>query len=921
MTASALEGCIEEASEPNDTVATAAPYTFGTTQSGAICTNNANNPDYYVFQGPPSGTVFSIRLEFLSKISNLDIVLFDAHNNFVTSASALGDNNVLTATSNGGLYTLEVAGPPNTYRIVSAQGNLPRCAEPDPDEPNDFFGQFTALTFGTPYNAFDCAGEADFYQFQGPPAGQEFTVNLAFDNEIGDLDFDLSSNTQFISARSRNDNETASLISTGGVYTLHVGGPNLSFQGSSSNSYQIQTLLGYHPLSSCPEEDAFEPNDRPNLATPLQLSSAVSAFICGNLPDYYTLQGPAAGTPFFARVRFAGPVAATVELINQLGTTVATGDTNVATGDTASAVELTGTVSDGGTYTLLVRAASDAVAQAYDVSFTTPAEPGECAGVDDAFEPNDSSFRATSIPFPGTLSAASCDGNVDQYRFQGPPAHASFQAEVVFSELSGTVDVRLIDDAGSEIRQVVTKPGVASIERVSNGGRYRLVLDPRTGGANHYTVNLRDATRLCSVTAEISSLGEACGTANGGPFVDTLATLSEATAPALQEGVSQNVTLVETPLGNQGLLSFTPTESGSYALFTGTPGARTELRSPDGVVDPQCLSSLDIHQCNKLRRVYRYDLTAGVRYVLAIGPAFPQKFVRLGLEKTIVSALECTNQQLLDRAVVCARDLADAAVSAAAFATPGPAIVENSLTLVQLPNGPNGHAGSVNFTPPLAGTYELYVSLGIPLEFADGTASIGVTCQRDMPVTECAGFRRAATINLDNRHTYRLDLGPTTASSARLLLKRVEPATPKLCGATELPSKTVACAIPATQSLPDIEAVSLDSLEPAPAIQDGVASYVHLTTAPEGNSGAVSFQPTIGGSYQVFLGAAFVPFRFFDGLLPLPATCTQQLTSTDCQAFRRGTRYELQAGKTYRLEFGPITPSNRIRVLLDSSNH
>ncbi|RYZ06945.1 MAG: hypothetical protein EOO73_14250 [Myxococcales bacterium] len=917
---SALGECVEEASEPNDARTSAAPHTFGTAQQGAIC--SPNRYDFYSFQGPAAGQAFAVRLEFLAKTAEMDVYLTDAAGNFVTSSFGAGDNRVISAVSNGGRYYLQVYGQRSVpYRLVSALGNLPRCAEPDLDEPNDFFGEFKTLPFGATYSAFSCAGENDYYQFQGPPAGQEFTVNLVFDHEVGDLDFNLQSTTSAYRASSRNDNETVSVVSNGGIYSLQVAGPNFNnTYGSGSNSYEIRTELGYKPVSSCASDDAFEPNDRPSLAASVTGTGDVAAYLCGALPDYYTFAGPPAGTPFFVNVQFAGPVDATVDLINQAGVTVATGRTLVDAPDGAPAAELVGSESDGGTYQLVVRSSNDAIAQAYGIHFSSPELPPLCVGVEDSYEPNDSSFRATAVPYPGRIEASSCQGNVDQFRFQGPPSRVHFEVEVAFDELAGPVQVRLLSDAGVVQEKLVTKPGLALFEQSSNGGRYRVLLDPRTAQSNRYSVTLRDAPRLCSVSAEIGSLGLACGTANGGPFANVQASLSDVSAPALSEGVSYNVTLAESAVGNRGSLSFTPTETGAYTLFTGTPGVRTEVRSLAGVVEPECVTALDAHECNKLKRVYRHDLVAGVRYVIDLGPSFPQKFVRLGLQRTTVSALECTNQQLPDRAAACVRDLVDAAVQAGPLETAGPSIIENALTLVQLSGASGEKAGSVSFTPPLSGAYELFLSSAVPVVINDETSEAPLTCQRNLPAADCAAFRRALTVQLDSRRTYRLDLGPTTASGPRLLLKRVQPPTPAVCGPTELPDLAKACTLPASAPLPDIDATPLGDEGLAVSLPSGVASNVHLVQGAEGNAGALSFQPAASGSYQLFLGAPHIPFRIYDGLFQLPATCTEQLTATECLAFRRGTRFELQADRVYRVELGPITPSNRVRVLLDSSN-
>ena len=82
----------------------------------------------------------------------------------------------------------------------------------------------------------------------------------------------------------------------------------------------------------------------------------------------------------------------------------------------------------------------------------------------------------------------------------------------------------------------------------------------------------------------------------------------------------------------------------------------------------------------------------------------------------------------------------------------------------------------------------------------------------------------------------------------------------------------------------------------------------------------MNITPQTSGSYQLYLSAPHLPFRLYDELEQLSATCTQPLSAGECVDFRRGSRFELIANRTYRLELGPVTPLKWVRVRLDSSN-
>ncbi|MFZ5893495.1 MAG: hypothetical protein ACOY0T_20710 [Myxococcota bacterium] len=914
-----LDVCVEEQLEPNDTRRSAAEIAFGGSPvEGSLCFRWAQ--DWYTFQGPPAGELFSVRLDQAPETypRSVSAVLFDSAGNTVRAESS--PTPLLTATSNGGRYYVQLlwnnVEPSGVYRLTTALGTLPRCDQQDPLEPNNSSSTATPLALEQTLSGFVCGYDYDYFRIPAPPTGTEFTVNVRFDGQRAPLAtrllWNAVSRVNAIPSRAGSNNESYVLTSRGGFYELSVAS---SYGGN--NDYQVEALTGYHPASSCAGEDALEPNDRPEQASELVLGSSASALLCESLPDIFAVQGPPAGTPFYATANFTGPVNADLELlqVTPTGTTsVVTTSIRVPAESTSPAAHSLGAVSDGSRY--LLRVTGDPWAErSYTAAFSLT--PPACDG-DESGEPNDALATARAAALPGSFSGVAC-ANPDVFRFQGPPSKTRFEVEVLFRELGrGGARVQLFDTRGRVVSSQYATFGRVLLQAISNGGRYYVGIDPLAGETARYEVALREPARSCSIDAEISSLGAACGISNAGPLAAVTAT-DAASAPTLSENTSYTVTLSPSAVGNGGSLAFTATRTGSYAFFVGSPGVRLELRDAAGTeLAPACLSSLEREECNKLRRVYRYELIAGERYLITFGPTLPQQFVRLLIAETEVSAIVCENPDLPERGRICDLNLPATSVKAAALGVDGPTLPKEQMTLVELQPTAAGFGGSVNFVPEVSGTYRLYLSAQLPAKVFVNNEELDLSCSRDLTAEECASFRKGFAMRLRAEVPVRVELDGSSVDSTRVFLTGALLLPEPACGEGELPDLVSTCQSPSPAAL-SLQAAPL-SAEAPPAITPEVTTLVRLVTGATTNAGVVTITPPASGSYQLYLSAPHLPFRLYDDLEQIAATCTQPLSSTECIDFRRGSRFELSADHTYRLELGPVTPMQWVRVRLDSSN-
>ena len=107
------------------------------------------------------------------------------------------------------------------------------------------------------------------------------------------------------------------------------------------------------------------------------------------------------------------------------------------------------------------------------------------------------------------------------------------------------------------------------------------------------------------------------------------------------------------------------------------------------------------------------------------------------------------------------------------------------------------------------------------------------------------------------------------------------------------------------------------SAERGPLLQSDTRGYgIHLVEVALNNAGQVSFTAQNTGEYVAYLGTPNIPFTLEENNETILPSCSVGLGSTTCSALRRGNAYNLEAGKTYNIKFGPIYPQRWVRLVL-----
>ncbi|MDF3068213.1 MAG: hypothetical protein K0R38_3814 [Polyangiaceae bacterium] len=100
------------------------------------------------------------------------------------------------------------------------------------------------------------------------------------------------------------------------------------------------------------------------------------------------------------------------------------------------------------------------------------------------------------------------------------------------------------------------------------------------------------------------------------------------------------IELVVAPDGNRAEADFTPTQTGTYAIYLGTPNVGFAVADGGRVVSTTCARYLSRGlamkltgvECPDLLGVYQLALTGGTTYTLYFGPISPQRWVRVYLQ-------------------------------------------------------------------------------------------------------------------------------------------------------------------------------------------------------------------------------------------------------------------------------------------------
>lgn len=285
-----------------------------------------------------------------------------------------------------------------------------------------------------------------------------------------------------------------------------------------------------------------------------------------------------------------------------------------------------------------------------------------------------------------------------------------------------------------------------------------------SGGAPAESEQSRSLTQELSCDLGVAqSLSNACTKANAEVSV-TASTLASASPPeVLADSSAYGVRLVGSTTF-EGALRFTPLQTTSYNIYLGAPNLPFRVVGPAGEVLPTCSSPVSAVECNKLRKVGSYVLTAGQSYRLEIGPTTAARYLRLYIQTRVEPVATCSASDLTRLSAACTDSNAGSSALVASFPdapTPPSATLNSVYTITLQTVGTNTYAGSFTFTPADSDDYELYLGTPkIPLAVSVNASPVQPDCSRLVSSAECNLLRRGDRFSLQAGVTYRFTLGP-----------------------------------------------------------------------------------------------------------------------------------------------------------------
>jgi len=646
------------------------------------------------------------------------------------------------------------------------------------------------------------------------------------------------------------------------------------------------------------QDDNFEPNQSAVTAVNLPFGSQLAAMSCPQNVDFYSFQGPAAGTPF------------TVSLIFQSddfeeGTD--TGDLNALLRDQAGNLLFIGdrvakdneflpAVSDGGVYSLEIQSALR------PVPYTLAVSPGNlrCGILDDALEPNQD-IRGASLLGSAPVQAYICRGDSDFYRIQGPPAGQLLAVDLAYTPARGTLGIRLFDRNGDAVGPDFLSNEPQVTRRVnSDGGVYYAEVFGNGKESGNYQIQARTEVPNCAGKED--------------PFEpnDTALSAAPITFPGSIAGSMCQ--------GGRDFYRFTGPAVGTpfNVSVSSTNTVTLEITDSQGhaVYSSDFFRGGTIHLVSDGR-----DYVVSIRNVGPFDPIDAAYTIDLGLPAPDTSCDLKRDLEPLGQACKVANAGPFQAVDASVAASPD--LVTDRLYVIKLKSsidptdGTTVYGATARFTAPETASYALFTgSPGVPLTLSQDAAELSYACSQSFGLNDCNKLLRGSRFELSAGHTYALTIGPIHAAappSVRLGWERVADFTaPPLC--KELRNIESTCTT-ADADIQTIAASPLGQSSAIPVVEN--ASYgVRLALGATENSGAVSFTPAISGQYLMYLGTPGVRFRVLDGSSELAPDCASKLPIQTCTKLREAVAYDLSGGHTYQLEFGPTSPQSYIRFMV-----
>jgi hypothetical protein len=788
--AQALDACVDDALEPNQSAVAAVSLPLGSPQQAVSCPANV---DFYSFQGPAPGQPFTVSLVFQSDdfdsgtdTGDLDALLRDQAGNllFIGDREAK-DNEFLPAVSDGGVYSLEVQSAQRRvpYTIAVTEGRL-RCGIlDDAREPNQGFSEASALGT-TQVDGYICRGDSDFFRVQGPPAGQLLAIDLGFTPVRGYLGvrvYDRDGERVGSEYFSSEPLVTRRINSDGGVYYVEVFG----FSKYSGN-YQLQARA---EAPSCGvSEDAFEPNDSAPTATPFLFASTIDGFMCQGGRDFYRFTGPPTGTPFQL----------VADVTNVVALRVSDADGHTSYGASHFRGGVVDLVSDGRDYTVAVSNVTtfDPSDAGYTLTLGYP-EPNTSCDLARDLQPLAAACKvANAGPIEALTLSASPNpllATSRSYVLRLAPAvdpstgstvyggTAMFTAAETasYALFTGSPGIPLsLSEAGVPVGYACSQSfGINECNKLLRGSRYELeagkvyqltigpvlALAPPSVRLGFERVADFPGPPVCKTLRNLEST---CETA--GADIETVAGAPLGSSPdvTVEQNVSYGVRLAPDSGGNSGAVSFTPPISGEYVAYLSS-NVSFSVWQGASEVPASCSSGIGSDVCAVLRRANTFTLSGGTSYRLEIGPTTPQSYIRLLMRPNIELAGECDLDSLVSLESVCNADPDDTVV---ADLTTG---LDYSLQRAQAANvklrsTETAFRGELSYYTSDRTTFAIYAgSAGVPvaLEELGGRHYLEPVCTARLPSSSCPRYKSVQVYRTASYRLLDVKLGPSSPQS------------------------------------------------------------------------------------------------------------------------------------------------------------
>jgi hypothetical protein len=424
-----LAACSNEASEPNNTHATAEPMALASDVNAAICAEDVdvwslNLTENHVVTVNLTGADLEATVTTAAG-AEVPVTYFDGGLEFTTTATG----NYHVTVKAGWSYIQR------NYLLRAEATSLPVC-ENDDHEPNDAHTDATEIADGETKNGTFCPGDYDFFVFTATE-GDALTIEYTPSSLGGTTGADLSvADETVMGYAGPHGGGTLEVpyVPYTGTHYLYV----YSNRPGAMNDYSIE-LTVTPPVPPC-DNDASEPNDDAGSAVPL--GGPTAATICPGDQDHFSFEANA-GDPVTVTLTPDGSDPVAEMTISGPGGAGPWGPTSSGN----RAVSFEAPVS--GMY--VVRIASDdlSVTNTYtlDVDVTPPSPCEE----HDPSEPNDTVGAAQEIG-EGVVEGVICPANDDYYFFTTSSGGRASTITIRFEHGGeADVDLQLLDGTGAVV--------------------------------------------------------------------------------------------------------------------------------------------------------------------------------------------------------------------------------------------------------------------------------------------------------------------------------------------------------------------------------------------------------------------------------------------------------------------------------------